>query len=66
MQALKFIWYVTGISTMLLILINNPKSNTLGFNSNGITSSRLKKNINKFILISAGSFVILTIALGIQ
>jgi protein translocase SecG subunit len=65
MNIVNFFWYLMGTLTTILILLNNPKSNNLGFSNSQIGSSSFKKNINKFISISGLIFIVLTVALSL-
>nr|YP_010728682.1 preprotein translocase subunit G [Phymatolithon calcareum]WEA76898.1 preprotein translocase subunit G [Phymatolithon calcareum] len=64
---MKLIWYTSSILTILLILINNPKSQ--GFGSIGNQSQLFsytrstQKNILILTTITASIFVLLTIIL---
>nr|ARO91172.1 preprotein translocase SecG subunit [Flintiella sanguinaria] len=64
-QIIKLFWYITTILLTIFILINNPKSNNIGFNSLTRTSSQMKKNINNFTWFTGISFIIITVVLGI-
>nr|YP_008965649.1 preprotein translocase SecG subunit [Porphyridium purpureum]ATJ02852.1 preprotein translocase SecG subunit [Porphyridium purpureum]BAO23625.1 preprotein translocase SecG subunit [Porphyridium purpureum] len=65
MNLLKFIWYCSAILSIVLILLSNPKSNSLGFNTNvSASSSKPKNRINLFTIISTTSFIVSTILLS--
>nr|YP_010338004.1 preprotein translocase subunit G [Timspurckia oligopyrenoides]UNJ17589.1 preprotein translocase subunit G [Timspurckia oligopyrenoides] len=64
MTILKFFWYITGSLSGICIVINNPKSNSVGIMPTAGGSSLLKKNITKLTWVTTVSFVILTVILA--
>nr|QCI04494.1 Preprotein-translocase subunit g [Antithamnion hubbsii] len=62
---MKFLWYITSILTIFLILINNPKTNglsNLGSQNNLINlTSNNQVILRKIIIINILIFLLLTI-----
>nr|YP_010196796.1 Preprotein translocase SecG subunit [Gracilaria cliftonii]UAD84600.1 Preprotein translocase SecG subunit [Gracilaria cliftonii] len=58
---MKFLWYLLGFVTMILILINNPKFTTLGgfsSKSNSLNFTRsTQKNLQIIIIINICLFL---------
>nr|YP_010338199.1 preprotein translocase subunit G [Erythrolobus coxiae]UNJ17784.1 preprotein translocase subunit G [Erythrolobus coxiae] len=61
----KLIWYLVAFTLTACILLNNPKANNVGFNSNFTGSSRLKKNVNTVTWVSSLIFIVITVYLSI-
>nr|YP_010199009.1 Preprotein translocase SecG subunit [Hydropuntia urvillei]UAD88458.1 Preprotein translocase SecG subunit [Hydropuntia urvillei] len=61
---MKFLWYVVGISTVILILVNNPKSTSFGGFSNQLNSLNFtrstQKNLQIIIIINVCLFLACT------
>nr|YP_009546499.1 preprotein translocase subunit G [Gelidium kathyanniae]YP_009564991.1 preprotein translocase subunit G [Gelidium galapagense]AYO27847.1 preprotein translocase subunit G [Gelidium kathyanniae]QBA96342.1 preprotein translocase subunit G [Gelidium galapagense] len=66
---MKYIWHLIGFVTIILILINNPKSPTLGNPINQATpvnfTKSAKNNLQISTIFSVIAYLVLTVLMNI-
>nr|YP_009564791.1 preprotein translocase subunit G [Gelidium coulteri]YP_009565191.1 preprotein translocase subunit G [Gelidium sinicola]QBA96142.1 preprotein translocase subunit G [Gelidium coulteri]QBA96542.1 preprotein translocase subunit G [Gelidium sinicola] len=66
---MKYIWYLIGFVTIILILINNPKSTVLGNPINQATpvnfTKSAKNNLQISTIFSVIAYLVLTVLMNI-